>query len=66
MEETSSSDVTLREIENCGDDTCVDFAEDPETLTFDNPGEQAIYVHLAASEDSSNTVMALSFDFTSN
>jgi len=62
--EATASDATLRLVESCSAETCVEFAEEPEALTIENGGGEPAFFHLVASEDASNAVTAISFDFT--
>ena len=63
FQETTSSDVTLRQIADCSSTTCIDFEEAPEQMTFTATGFDMM-VYIVVSEDSANAVDA--FTITAN
>ena len=62
--ETTSSNVTLREVDSCNANSCVQSAENPEVLQILGTSSSDSYAYLVVSEAAANTVNALSLSFT--
>ena len=57
-------DAYLREVNDCASTSCVQYAENPETIQFFNNGLAEMWVYLVVSEATGNFVMDLALTFT--
>ncbi|HUT77745.1 MAG TPA: hypothetical protein VM285_08675, partial [Polyangia bacterium] len=62
--ETTTSNVTLRLVAECGATTCLAFAQNPETMTFTNATTTDRLVYLVVSRATGDVTNNFSLSFT--